>query len=555
MSGGGPSDDDRGRGLESLLDAQTRSAESWAAALPEAPSAASDGGDFGLEQAVERLQAELAHESVLGPSPGDVLGRRPPSTATPAAPGTGRVVGAPPVPLEELVQARRHDSAAHSVADVGETQGMDPETLSQRPMGQQAHRPVVDTGPIQGDPFAGRADGNPINAGQSQVGLGVGQGPFPSDYYGRDTPMPPGAVPGPAYGDSGAYQSFQPGPRPDSARTAESGSWPAPGGLGEGGPETSLGDTYNDSRPTSTGLGRPESGSWPAVGPYAPDRASDEAVAVRDGNTARTAIEPLPEEVTRARSSNTRTWLAFALVGVVVGAIAVVLLMRGWWLEGSDADESSIVQAATVPPGEPEAPDRQRVDSSPTDAAPTPENPAAAKPVRPTPPAPAAAAPTGVVTIEVGTPGGRVFAMAEGPDHRFSAVPAGDSVLVLVTAPGHIPRTRQVEPDALTQPVVLDLDRAGSDAVGFPFDLEVPQWSDAPRTASVLVSSNTPGAQLGVMVGEAPTVTIPNAAIDTVHRFLVVHPDHPARALEVRPDQWTRDEHGPKVRRAVVLGD
>lgn len=117
-------------------------------------------GDFGLERAVERLEAELRSEPLAGPSAVDIMDSAA-IRGVPAAPGaSGRVVGAPPVLAPE------------------------------RPGGL-------------GVPFDASASDRALPAGQTQVGM---RGPVtPPPTLPSDRP----GVRGPAYADSALLRAAQ----------------------------------------------------------------------------------------------------------------------------------------------------------------------------------------------------------------------------------------------------------------------------------------------------------------------------------------------------------
>lgn len=534
----GPSDRARGGGgaspLEDLLDSATPSAPDWGAGDADEGDPLTD---FGLDAAVRRLEAELAHEKTAGPSAIDVLGDMASVTAAPAPIGaTGRVVGAPPVAprkrdeLDDTARGKhggfaRPGGDAPTAADLGRPE-----------LGHQARATPVDTGPIHGDPFGGNAALAPANPGQSHIGMGVGRRPVPGDFYGQDTPAPPGgfAIPAPAYGDSGPMQAV---PTPVPTPVPSAGGF-VPYSAEASHSSTAAGAMSADSMPT---LGAHTSASWAAMQAAEDERASgDDVLRIRDGNTQRTAVEARPV----ADEPPSRRWIGFAMAGVLLGSVAAAVAL-GPALSGEEetavaADQAPEPKAAATPEGTPEPPTDPpvRASASAEQGRDADEKADAAAAGRRSPPPPGTASTHGTVTLEVSPKGSRVFVLADGPDHRFTFLPEDSAVLVVVTAKGHVPRTRIVEADALGTPVSLDLEPAGEDAVAFPFDLDVGQPGEGPRTASLLVSSNTPGAKLGVMVGEAPRVEIPALRASDVHRFLVVHPDHGDETIEVGPDAW-----------------
>jgi len=415
----------------------------------------------------------------------------------------------------------------------------------------------VDTGPIHGDPFGGDASLAPANPGQSHVGMGVGRRPVPGDFYGQDTPPPPAslAVPAPAYGDSGPMQAV-PAPVPTPVPSADAF---VPYSAEASHSSTAAGAMSADSMPT---MGAHTSSSWASASAAVHDASSDEVPPIRDGNTERTAVEARPVQDQPA----SRRWMGFALVGGLLGAAAAVAVLRPALLGNNDEPVAAAVAtddveaAAGLEPkpktaGEPSpsAPANVRPETNRDPDADVDKAAADVAAGRRTPPTPGTVPTHGPVILEVSPNGSRVFALADGPDHRFTGLPEGSSVLVLVTAPGYIPRTRIVEPEALGTPVSLDLEPAGDDAVAFPFDLHVDPPGDGRRVASLLVSSNTPAARLGVMVGEAPRVEVPSLRASDVHRFVVVHPDHGDETIEVGPDAWASRDGVFAARVGVAL--
>ena len=235
-------------------------------------------------------------------------------------------------------------------------------------------------------------------------------------------------------------------------------------------------------------------------------------------------------------------WGAVALAGVVIGALGVAAAMGA--LSGGDRS----VPIAAPAPSEPASPAAEPPAAEPPAAEPPAAEPPAAdrRAERPE---------VGDVALLVQPEGARVFQMLDGPDHRFAGLSTDGEVMVLVTAPGHIPRTRLVSPAEFGTPLVLDLEPAGTDAVAFPFDVQAPRAGGGARTASLLVSSNTPHARLGIMVGEAPRVTLGGVDTDRPHHFLVVHPDFSPREVVVGVDQWAATDGSFNATTTVSLAD
>jgi hypothetical protein len=131
----------------------------------------------------------------------------------------------------------------------------------------------------------------------------------------------------------------------------------------------------------------------------------------------------------------------------------------------------------------------------------------------------------GTIEIDSEPKGARVFDLREGKEASFAALPIDHEYMVMVTAPGHLPRVRIVKGSELAAPVIVDLDPLPAGATPPPLpDERPPKLAQAPskQTETLVLRSNTPGATLGLLVGFTPGVKIIDVDVAQPQRYLVV---------------------------------
>ncbi len=131
----------------------------------------------------------------------------------------------------------------------------------------------------------------------------------------------------------------------------------------------------------------------------------------------------------------------------------------------------------------------------------------------------------GTIEIDSEPKGARVFEVRDGPQARFEHLPIEHEYMVAVTAPGHMPRVRIVKGSELAAPVILDLDAVPAGAAAPPLgDERPPKLAARPGAAEATLDlrSNTPGAQLGLLVGFTPGVKVIDVDVEQPRRFHVV---------------------------------
>lgn len=142
--------------------------------------------------------------------------------------------------------------------------------------------------------------------------------------------------------------------------------------------------------------------------------------------------------------------------------------------------------------------------------------------------------------------GARVWMLKPGPTAAFDNLPRAHEFQVLVDAPGHVPRIRTVKGSELSGPVVMDLDAAPDpDAVVPMPEAEPPKLADDfdPKdTVTLELKSNTEGAQLGLLVGFTPGMTMVDLDVGQTHHFRLTLPGHGPHDVVLKGRHW---EEGP----------
>lgn len=161
----------------------------------------------------------------------------------------------------------------------------------------------------------------------------------------------------------------------------------------------------------------------------------------------------------------------------------------------------------------------------------------------------------GTIEIDSAPKAARVFDMREGPTATFEHLPVDHEYMVLVTAPGHRSRVRLVKGSELVGPVVVDLDPLPAGAASPPIAEErVPKLASPPSKvdATLELRSNTPGAQLGLLVGYTPGVKIIDVDVEQPHRYLLVLAGHQDTELVVKGRHFEEASGGALVYQETV---
>lgn len=152
----------------------------------------------------------------------------------------------------------------------------------------------------------------------------------------------------------------------------------------------------------------------------------------------------------------------------------------------------------------------------------------------------------GSIQLNSNPDGARVWMLRDGPTATFHGLPRAHEFQVLVEAPGHLPRIRTVKGTELTGPVVLDLNPADDpDAVSPLPDVPAPEVADAydeKDTVDLVVETHTPDAQLGLLVGFTPGMTMMDLEVTETHHFRITLPGHRSHDVVLKGRHW---EEGP----------
>jgi hypothetical protein len=151
----------------------------------------------------------------------------------------------------------------------------------------------------------------------------------------------------------------------------------------------------------------------------------------------------------------------------------------------------------------------------------------------------------GVIHVDSTPKGARVFDVRSGPETTFQALPIAHEYMVLVTAPGYVPRVRTVKGSELSSPVVVDLDPLPQGALAPPLpEAPPPRLADAPgdQVAALVLRSNTKDAQLALLVGYTPGVRLIDGAVEQPRKLWVALAGHQLVELTVKGRHY---EDGP----------
>jgi hypothetical protein len=155
----------------------------------------------------------------------------------------------------------------------------------------------------------------------------------------------------------------------------------------------------------------------------------------------------------------------------------------------------------------------------------------------------------GTLTLSSEPSKARVWMVRTGPEATFPGLPIDGEYMVAVTAEGHQPRVRVVKGSELVAPVVVDLDPLAEEAKAAPAP-EIPPapvpkvGREAKRTTDLVLRSNTPGAELMLLVGYTPGATVVDLDVRETHRFLVTLEGHESHAIELKGRHWEEADGG-----------
>ncbi len=143
----------------------------------------------------------------------------------------------------------------------------------------------------------------------------------------------------------------------------------------------------------------------------------------------------------------------------------------------------------------------------------------------------------GAIELETTPKGARVFDMRPGPEATFVGLPPEHEYLVLVSAPGYAPRIRRVKGSEMVAPVIVDLDALPQGAAEPPLPDEDPPKLAASlgkQTSALVLRSNTPGAQVGLLVGYTPGVKLIDVDVTEPKRLWIALPGHQREELVIK---------------------
>jgi hypothetical protein len=163
----------------------------------------------------------------------------------------------------------------------------------------------------------------------------------------------------------------------------------------------------------------------------------------------------------------------------------------------------------------------------------------------------------GTIQIDSTPAGARVFDVRPGPEARFEALPIAHEYMVLVTAPGHMPRVRTVKGTELSAPVVVDLDPLAPGAAAPPIpEAPTPRLANAPgqELATLVLRSNTKDAELALLVGYTPGARLLDVDVEQPRELWVALAGHETVELTVKGRHYEDDADGtPLFAETVTL--
>jgi hypothetical protein len=151
----------------------------------------------------------------------------------------------------------------------------------------------------------------------------------------------------------------------------------------------------------------------------------------------------------------------------------------------------------------------------------------------------------GTIQIDSTPEGARVLDVRPGPEARYDALPIAHEYMVVVTAPGHVPRVRTVKGSELSAPVVVDLDPLPAGAAAPPLpEAPPPRLADAPGkdTATLVLRSNTKDARLALLVGYTPGARLLDVDVEQPRTLWIALAGHELHELVVKGRHY---EDGP----------
>ncbi|MFO0636158.1 MAG: hypothetical protein U0168_25270 [Nannocystaceae bacterium] len=284
-------------------------------------------------------------------------------------------------------------------------------------------------------------------------------------------------------------------PKPPRRGTPVIATMPKPGGVAEAAPAVDF-PAPGDPAASAQLVAPPLDSASPIVSRVAP--------VVRP---IPASVPEEPEEPTRRRGAAPALWIALTLM--LGGALAYVVATQTDLLEG-DVIANRDAEAAAADQADLE---RRKAEQE------------------------AKKKEYGTIEIASEPKGARVFELREGPTARFEHLPVDHEYMVMVAAPGFSPRVRVVKGTELAAPVVMDLDPLPAGAAALPLpDERTPKLAPTPskQTATLELRSNTPGAELGLLVGYTPGVKVVDVDVAQVHRYRVVLAGHEPAEVQVK---------------------
>ncbi len=151
----------------------------------------------------------------------------------------------------------------------------------------------------------------------------------------------------------------------------------------------------------------------------------------------------------------------------------------------------------------------------------------------------------GSIQIDSTPEGARVLDVRPGPEARFEALPLDHEYMVVVTAPGHVPRVRTVKGSELSAPVVVDLDPLPPGAAQPPLpEAPPPKLASTPGkdTTTLVLRSNTKDARLALLVGYTPGARLLDVDVEQPRTLWIALAGHEVHELTVKGRHY---EDGP----------
>jgi len=153
----------------------------------------------------------------------------------------------------------------------------------------------------------------------------------------------------------------------------------------------------------------------------------------------------------------------------------------------------------------------------------------------------------GSIQIDSKPEGARVFDVRSGPEARFEALPVAHEYMVVVTAPGHVPRVRTVKGTELAAPIIVDLDPLAPGAAAPPIpEAAPPRLANTPgqEVATLVLRSNTKDAALALLVGFTPGARLLDVDVEQPRKLWVALAGHALVELTVKGRHYEDDADG-----------